>query len=234
MRLILPIAVRASEILGVDADLRPLWRDIADRLPSFEERPRGTGPGGFGAFVYGGEGEIKPLGAEAELKSRFLNFNRLASFIDDPGIGGARIFRNRLRLREGPGAIDAEHIGGLTSGIHSSLLADASGAPGLDPILHVFPSWPKDWDTGFTLLAPGAFEVTSAMRNGRVEFVELLSQAGARCKLRNPWKNPVTLYRNGNKAEGAAGAVLEFPTAKGEAIVVVPGGASPEQLKRRL
>jgi len=27
-----------------------------------------------------------------------------------------------MRLREGPGAIDAEHIGGLAMGIHSTLL----------------------------------------------------------------------------------------------------------------
>jgi hypothetical protein len=49
-----------------------------------------------------------PLGEDRELESRFLNFNRTSGFIDAPGIGGAQIFRNRLRLREGPGAIDAE------------------------------------------------------------------------------------------------------------------------------
>ncbi|HEY3856153.1 MAG TPA: glycoside hydrolase [Verrucomicrobiae bacterium] len=32
MRVIFPIAIRASEILGVDADLRPKWKEVADNL----------------------------------------------------------------------------------------------------------------------------------------------------------------------------------------------------------
>jgi hypothetical protein len=35
-----------------------------------------------------------------------LGFNRFGSLIDGKGIGGAQIFRNRLRLREGACAID--------------------------------------------------------------------------------------------------------------------------------
>jgi hypothetical protein len=62
------------------------------------------------------------------LKRRFLGFNRLASFIDDRGIGGVQIFRNRLRLREGPGAINAEHLAGLVSGIHSTMLSSEPDA----------------------------------------------------------------------------------------------------------
>lgn len=235
MHLIFPLAIRASTILGVDADLRAEWQEISANLPP-APAARGRGPGGFGGFIFGKDtaGAIEPLGADRELKMRFLNFNRTSGFIDVAGIGGAQIFRNRLRLREGPGAIDAEHIGGLTSGIHSSLLNNTS-MPGEDPILEVFPAWPSDWDTEFRLLAAGAFMVSSAKRNGTVEFVELQSQAGTPCKMHNPWgESKVTLYRNGVKAQDLDGALLEFTTTRGETIVVAPSGASPGQFRRTL
>ena len=143
MHMIFPLAVRASEVLGVDAGLRSAWQDIAghlvptpgparcgtgsevaddpstvsgsSRTPSRDVRP-------YGAFVYDGPGAIEPIGPEANLKRRFLGFTRLGSFIDATGGGGAQMFRNRLRLREGPGAIDAEHIAGLAMGIHATLV----------------------------------------------------------------------------------------------------------------
>ena len=235
MHSIFPLAIRASTILGVDADLRTQWQEVAANLPP-DPGPRGRGPGGFGGFIFGSStaGAIEPQGADQELKTRFLNFNRTSGFIDVPGIGGAQIFRNRLRLREGPGAIDAEHIGGLASGIHSSLL-DNAAAPGEDPILEVFPAWPSDWDTDFQLLSAGAFVVSSAKRNGKVEFVELQSRAGASCKMRNPWgESKVTLYRNGVKAQDLAGPLLDFSTKRGETIVVAPTGVSLGQFRRTI
>jgi hypothetical protein len=223
MNMIFPLAIRASQILDVDADLRPIWQDIKDNLV---EAPagsrRGIGAGGYGAFVYGGAGAIEPLGAEKELKSRFLNFNRLASFIDAAGSGGAQIFRNRLRLREGPGAIDAEHIGGLASGIHSSLLSSEPETPEGDPVIQVFESWPRDWDAAFTLLARGAFVVSSSMEKGRVRSVEISSQAGGECRVRNPWPGgqTVAIYRNGRKAEELSGSLLVFPTQRNETVAI--------------
>ena len=235
MQMIFPLAARASEILAVDADLRSRWREIGQNLPDLPQTGRGgNGAGGFGAFIFGNDtaGAIEPLGADRQLKARFLNFNRTSGFIDGAGIGGAQIFRNHLRLREGPGAIDAEHIGGLTSGIHSSLLANTA-SPVEDPVLQVFPAWPNDWDAEFQLLAPGAFTVTSARRQGQVEFVELQSQAGATCKLRSPWgEGGAVLYRNGRKAQELQGPILSFSTTRGENLLVVPMGATPAQIRR--
>ena len=204
MQTIFPLAIRASQLLGVDEALRPKWQDIADNLASpasgsgnrgdFSEKNRnysrqvtqeaeaasgislpprnnsntnsaesrpamqhtnatarqdrnmpvaganadaaGRRPDGgfrrnrvFGNFVGGGDGAIEPLGSEPELKRRFLGFNMTGGFIDQAGDGGAQIFRNRLRLREGPGAIDAEHLGGLAFGIHESLLTSTVTTP---------------------------------------------------------------------------------------------------------
>lgn len=217
---IFPIAVRASEILGVDEDLRAKWREIEDHLPLMPERSSRNDA--LGAFVYGGAGGIEPLGPEPELKRRFLGFDRLAGFIDGRGIGGAQIFRNRLRLREGPGAIDAEHLGGLASGIHSAMLSSVPDTPDGNSVLSVFNRWPQDWDAAFTLLARGAFVVSSAHLNGGIPLVEIKSQAGSQCALKNPWPDEaVMLYRDGKKSENLSGQLLKFKTAKGEDIIIV-------------
>jgi hypothetical protein len=228
MHLIFPLAIRAAEILGVDAELRPRWQEIKDHLPPPPVRPyvaSATGPGGvFGAFVYRGPGAIEPLGAEPELKRRFLSFTQLGSFIDEKGIGGAQIFRNRLRLREGPGAIDAEHIAGLANGVHSSLLDSTppEGEHG-EPLIRVFPAWPKDWDARFTLLARGAFTVEAAQVGGKVATVSIVSHAGQTCRLQNPWGGAkVQLTRDGRPAEMLSGALLTFPTKAGERLVLAP------------
>ncbi len=248
MHTIFPMVIAASEVLGVDADLRPKWRDIADNLAppgpgsgrrgNFDttnperrqqrrtNRPFDRGPNRpFGSFVGGGEGVIPPLGAQPELKARFLGFDRLGGFIDPEGDGGAQIFRNRLRLREGPGAIDAEHIAGLSFGIQSSLLTDTVTSDLSHVTMQVFPAWPKDWDVSFRLLARGAFVVTSAQKDGKIQFVELKSGLGSTCKLANPWGDSgATIYREGRPGGTLSGKTLEIPTTKGETVIVVPEG----------
>lgn len=238
MHMIFPLAIRASEILGVDANLRPEWQRISDHLVSAPARAQcGTQSEiaidrPYGAFVYHGPGAIEPVGPQPELKRRFLGFNQLGSFIDPQGDGGAQIFRNRLRLREGPGAIDAEHIAGLAAGIHLSLLNSHPEALSDDIPISLFNAWPKDWDAAFTLLARGAFVISSAQRNGEIPLVEIFSRNGGLCRLSNPWpRQTVTLYRNGRKGEEISSEILLFSTAKGEAIVIVPGNLSPSPLK---
>jgi hypothetical protein len=233
MRTIFPLAIRASELLGVDAELRPVWQEIKDNLVEMPTRSRRRSRA-YGAFVYGGDGAITPLPPEEDLKSRFLGFNRLASFIDSAGIGGAQIFRNRLRLREGPGAIDAEHIGGLTSGIHETMLSSAPEEIDGGPVLRIFNSWPKSWDAAFTLLARGSFFVSSSLQKKEIEFVEIHSQLAGQCRLQNPWgdKVKVTLYRDGKKWKDMEGSLLTFNTHKAENIIVTRSGVAPARFKR--
>ena len=238
MHMILPLAVRAAEVLGVDAALRPLWRDLEQNLAPLPARGGRCGTGSeivddrpYGAFVYNGPGAIAPAGPEPELKSRFLGFTRLGSFIDGEGIGGAKIFRNRLRLREGPGAIDAEHIGGLAAGIHATLLNSRPDSIDDREPIAILNRWPKDWDAAFRLLARGGFLIASAQKDGSVPLVEIVSQLGGPCRLTNPWRGNVDLYRNGRKAETLSAETLEFPTSKGETVVMVPQGRRPDVVK---
>jgi hypothetical protein len=140
-----------------------------------------------------------------------------------------------MTLREGPQALDAQRLGRAAEALHLALLQSAPPSPGAAPIIRVFPAWPKEWDASYTLLARGAFLITSSMRQGQIGFVEIESQAGAECRLRNPWREgEVTLYRDGKKSENLQGSLLRFPTRQGERIVVVASGDTPQRHRRRL
>ena len=105
--------------------------------------------------------------------------------------------------------------------------------PGGDPVVRVFPAWPAEWDASFQLLAKGGFLVTSSIERGQVEFVEVRSQLGGECRLRNPWvTDGATLYRNGRKAEDLTASPLKLPTRKDEILLLVRKGSAPEQFKR--
>jgi hypothetical protein len=237
MHMIFPLAVRASEVLRVDDDLRPKWREVEAHLVAAPARARcGTGSEiaddrPYGAFVYNGPGAIEPMGPEPDLKRRFLGFTRLGSFIDAEGGGGAQIFRNRLRLREGPGAIDAEHIAGLASGVHSTLINSHPESLTNEEPVSIFNGWPRDWDAAFSLLARGNFIVSSAQLRGRIPLVEIVSQHGGLLRLANPWPGEgATLYRHGRKSQKLSGPTLLIETAKDDQIVLVPKGSRPVQV----
>ena len=87
-------------------------------------------------------------------------------------------------------------------------------------IVRVFPVWNKAHDASFeNLRAYGAFLVSSNLKDGKVEYVRLLSEQGRVCKMENPWKGKeVRLYRNGKRADTISGDVFEFKTSKGEVI----------------
>jgi hypothetical protein len=231
MHTIFPIAVRAAKILKVDSELQPIWQKFEEDLAAVPARA-GRIRLDFGGFVSGNSPATAAATPDEQLKARFMEFSLLGGFTDPQGIGGAQIFRNRLRLREGPGAIDCEHLGGLALGVHSALLSSEPPNPEGAPLIQVFSAWPRDWDARYTLLAKGNFLVTASQQKGNIEFVEVLSHSGENCTLKNPWGNAaVDLYRNGKKSQNLSNALLNFQTVKGEDIVVLPAGATADQFK---
>lgn len=78
----------------------------------------------------------------------------------------------------------------------------------------------------------GAFLVSSAIEKGKINFVQIRSQAGGECRLRNAWNNAdVTLYRDGIKHEDISGDILRFSTKKGETTVIVPRDSEPSSIR---
>jgi hypothetical protein len=68
-------------------------------------------------------------------------------------------------------------------------------------IIRLFPSWPEGQDAAFeNHRARGAFLVTSALKSGEVQYVNIYSEKGRLLSLRNPWKNKEIEVRkqNGN------------------------------------
>ncbi|MHC4645604.1 MAG: glycoside hydrolase family 95-like protein, partial [Planctomycetota bacterium] len=130
-------------------------------------------------------------------------------------------------------AIGAQRLGIIADALHLALCQSVPPGPAQEPVIRVFAACPKDWDAEFTLLCRGAFLVTSSMQNGRIDFVEIESQLGGECRLRNPWPDTeVTLYSNGEKWRNMEGSLLRFDTCEDQIITAVPQGRSPGQFKR--
>ena len=80
---------------------------------------------------------------------------------------------------------------------------------------------------------PPGFVGISSRQKGQVEFVALQSQFGGECRLQNPWQErEITLYRSGKKSENVNGELLKFPANKGEEVIAVRAGTTPEQFRR--
>jgi len=288
MRGIFPTVIRASEILGVDAEMRPLWQEVVTNLAPYPysdmpgaelplKHPKGlrTWAEGYQPCVLtrGGGPEsprLRPLleydVLTLESEDQETRAVAMATLEAHPGsVAGApqnetarygteaaragradlvrqyfvnlrekplrTVLPNGLSTLEGGGSM--QYLGTYSDALQQALLQCVAPKPGGDPVLRVFPAWPTEWDAAFQLLAKGGFLVTSSMQRGQVDFVEIRSQLGGECRLRNPWAaEGAALYRNGRKAEDLAGSLLRLPTSKGEILVLVKKGTAPEQFKR--
>jgi hypothetical protein len=153
--------------------------------------------------------------------TKYLIPNQI-SFVERGDVSDTNVFRNRMSLREGPGATDCQRLGRAAEALHYALLQSAPPTPGGESIIRLFPAWPKEWDASFKLLTRGAFLVSASFKNGSIQSVEIESQAGGECRIVNPWPGaPVTLHRDGAASEKLSGELLKFLTRKGEKLVLV-------------
>jgi len=129
------------------------------------------------------------------------------------------VLANRMTLREGPQALDAQRLGRAAEALHIALLQSASTEPGGEPMIRLFAAWPPDWNGSFQLLARGGFLVRAKFENGAVTQVQLQSLAGAVCRIANPWRGRgVVLKRDGIRAETVEGELLRFHSKRHEVI----------------
>jgi hypothetical protein len=135
------------------------------------------------------------------------------------------VFPNRLMLGEGPGAIECERLGLASQALNAALLQSVPPSPDKDPINYIFPSWPKEWDAQFTLAARNAFVISASMEKGQIGFVEIQSNKGGNCMIKNPWGDTeLTLYRNGKKSKNISGKLLTLTSEAGETLTIIPKG----------
>ena len=142
--------------------------------------------------------------------------------------------RNRMSLMEGYQGMGAQRLGNCMNGLVLSLCRAMPPSPAGKTVICVFPAWPREWNAAFTLLTRGNFLVTSSMRAGEIEFVEIMSRTGGECRLRNPWGAEVvaTVFRDGKAWKTLKGSLISFDTEKEETFVVVREGTSPDHYKR--
>ena len=256
MHAMLPIAIKASEILNVDADSRRVWKDILDNLtpipassisasyydythigtqgselfnttmeaykrrnPSVNENTnvRVLARTAVDAANLGLADDVKYL-IPAQIRSSPENCDEVGA-----GESGLRPLRNRLMLREGPGAIECQRLGNAVNATCKALLQSVPATPGKEPVNYIFPAWPKEWDAQFTLAARNAFLISASQVDGRIEFVEILSGKGGPCLVQNPWPGKkLTLYRNGKRAGNVSGNILTISSKPGDRIKLTP------------
>ena len=138
---------------------------------------------------------------------------------------------NGWSLFEGHGEIEnqahsIEPLGCISLIVQDGVVQSVSPRPGQPEIINLFPAWPRDWDASFRLLTRGGFVVSSAMRGGEVEFVEIESRRGERCRVRNPWMAPCTLSQEGGTTHNLDAEILQFDTEPGSRYRLIPTGRS--------
>jgi len=133
------------------------------------------------------------------------------------------VMRNRLDLSEGTQTTNVQRLGRVADALHNALCQSIPAKPGEETVIRVFPAWPEEWDAQFTLLCRGNFLVTSSFQKGTVEFVEIKSQAGKKCEVRNPWSGKkVIIYQNGKYFKKTKDALIGFSTKINDVFVIRP------------
>lgn len=290
-----PLAIRAAEILGVEAELRAKWEEFLENLVPY---PMSSDPGTYGVvkdcevdvWASGTPGDVPHTRYVGELHETILfpvfpfenwtlethdpevdrivrtlaglnmfhagmvegrwNDSGMGSRLNTPimaarmGLGEvlppmlANHYRqyqplpNGFSLFEGATDQSIEHLGVNAMALNEALLQSVSPRPGEPEVIRVFPAWPLEWDAAYRLLARGGFLVSSAIREGEVEFVEIESRRGESCRLRNPWGKPCVVQELGGPSHVMEGDMLEFDTAPGKRYRVFPQEASPPTRRR--
>jgi len=250
-RYCLECAVRAAEVLDADADLRERWREIVDHLPSWvdldahglsEQEQRRYWlcfPAVRGLPPKDGE-QPDHLRRELDNHEWRASFNMLPWFwLRDIRCGAfapgrdLEDVRAHIRRWRTPGG----HLRSMTASDHGFIGAYGESMGVLAPIqemmlqswdgaIRLFAAWPAEMNGRFrTLRAEGAFLVSAAFRDGRVEPFGILSEKGRRCRVENPWDCSVRVDDESGEAiphEVEDGDLVCFDTAPGARYEVRP------------
>jgi len=105
--------------------------------------------------------------------------------------------------------------------VNAALLLSIAPSPVEKPIIRVMAGWPRKWDVSFQLQAKGGFLVSSEMKGGTIRFVEIISQLGGECRIRNPWPGEeVTVLCGKKKIAATKESLLKFETKKGKRYLI--------------
>ncbi len=212
VRQLFPVAIKTSQSLGVDADLRPQWQDVLDNLtpypndgtkylphePPISQTRNNENIVGELLWPYDVTGIDAPdyAMALASWKARPFPYGNVWSndaiqaarlgLGDDANAGMKTMLKNYQSYPNGM----TNNTNGVFEylGVHLCVMNE-SLLQSYDGRIRVFPALPKDTGlvTRFTLAARGGFLVTSEREGGDIKYVGLLSQLGGSATVINPW-----------------------------------------------
>lgn len=240
--------IEMSEALGVDANLRPKWKDILARMSAFPTQEHG----GKTIFRYTERGtswwndntlgiqHIFPSGAiglDSDPKLLEISRNMLDAmgrWADNNGSSSwyatcarvgyqpERILSELRRMYDGHSMPNKMLYfgGGGIENVSPSLAVTEMLMQSHEGVIRLFPCWPKNLDARFgTLRARGAFLVSAELKGGEVRNVRILSEKARDLTVQNPWPgNNVRIVRNGKPAETVGGGRFALQTSAGENI----------------
>jgi alpha-L-fucosidase 2 len=251
-RRVLTALITFSKDLGVDAEKRPQWQSLVDRLSelptknkngktvfvSFENCRDDPGYCDMEAPVF--PSETIGLGSSAKERQTAVDTTALVSVKwKNPKLGviGQRIGYPKDEL------YDAVKRGSITCapgnwvGLRPNMtIGDFHGGGELLEFLQtgmlqsgggeirLFPAPPDTRRADFReLRARGAFLVSSGLKAGVVSGVTILSEKGRDCVVFNPWPGKsVKVYRNGTAAETVSGERFTLKTSENETLALSP------------
>ena len=206
-------AIRASQILDVDEDLRAQWQDRLDHCAGEDGKPPRRLEGveklcyelnspefGFGR-PYRPQPEThngKPLPPKptvwyfGQYPWFAMMWLRASGFIADRDFPVFRkiveTWRHPNGLCWGMAVANYGHCGAWTESLGAIAPLQEMMLQSWDGALRVFPAWPRNVDASFTSFrAEGAFLVSASWSKGKVTSIEILSEKGAACCLYSPW-----------------------------------------------
>ena len=243
VRFLMRAVLRASEVLGADAEQRDAWQDILDHLPAY---PTLT-VNGKEEFVDHAEQPSRPAYNHCTPLSPMwpaedpdvYHDPRLRQIgINSFGAGGwngypLAVARIRLGMKreayEGVKEFARQHrrnVEGLSH--HRTDLAFVICemlVTAWDGVLRVFPGWPLETEARFRdLRTKGAFLVSASCADGAVESVEILSERGNPLRVHPPWEE-TTVVRVSTGQEAPAemrDGLLCLSTGAGERYALRP------------
>ncbi|RJP20089.1 MAG: ThuA domain-containing protein [Candidatus Omnitrophota bacterium] len=223
----------ASEVLGVDEELRGAWREIAENIVPY---PTWEGPDGpMYCAIAGVEPKHVPgdhFGEAAEYPTILadeINLDspkeqkkimlRTARKLSNAGTTGQTLILLGVLAESMWDSFDAE-----------TLLNSRSGR------MHLFPAVAPNTDIAFrNFQARGGFLVSAARNAERVYFLEVQARRDNACRIMNPWPGKAVTVHEVGKSEPVAvkvdksnGECLIFAASAGKKYSIEANAASPE------
>jgi len=245
-------AIRYSESLSVDKELRKQWQDILD---NYSDVPTGQKAGRVVIAEYegsdGGFGVVRCVDAyphdklvydllrssivvgERQNQGKYFETHeaRVAALVGTDGnetytkLSNAigNVRRHNLIYGTKNHTIEPMSVG--MAAVNAMLLCSDR-----EPLIF-FPCWPDDKDSKFIRLrARGGLLVDGSLKGNVVRCAAIYSEQGADCVVQNPWPGKNLTVRCGDNPVSLEkeGDVYRFKTVKGSRYVLQPQGGFPE------